>query len=166
VHDLRPPVQRVPGTAVFLNADPRTAPLALRANVEHNGVLHECVVTLSVQTARVPHVTDDARLAASDLGDAHDGVTRLIARFGYQDHPDVPAAVRLAAARGLLERDVDPARITYFVSQVTVVRGDDRAMNALRERLYVALARNSVGTAEHFRLDSERTVIMGAEIAL
>ena len=166
VRDLRPPLQRVPGTAVFLNADPRTTPLALRANVEHNRVLHECVVTLSVQTERVPHVADDARLTANDLGDEQDGVTRLIARFGYQDHPDVPAAVRLAAARGFLERDVDPARISYFVSKVTVVRGDDRAMNALRERLYLALARNAVGTAEHFRLDSERTVIMSAEIAL
>jgi hypothetical protein len=35
------PAQRVPGTAVFLNANPKTTPLALRANVEHNHVLHE-----------------------------------------------------------------------------------------------------------------------------
>ena len=32
---------RVPGTAVFLNANPETTPLALRANVEHNHVLHD-----------------------------------------------------------------------------------------------------------------------------
>jgi KUP system potassium uptake protein len=34
------PVVRVPGTAVFLNSNPKTTPLALRANVEHNHVLH------------------------------------------------------------------------------------------------------------------------------
>jgi KUP system potassium uptake protein len=166
VRDLQPPVQHVPGTAVFLNADPRTTPLALRANVEHNHVLHEAVITLSVQTQRVPHVPDDDRLAANDLGDPSDGVTRLIVRFGYQDHPDVPAAMRLAAAHGFLERDVDPARISYFVSNVVVVRSDDRAMNPLRERLYLAMARNAVGATEHFRLESERTVVMSAEIAL
>ncbi|MFC1439718.1 KUP/HAK/KT family potassium transporter [Streptacidiphilus sp. N1-10] len=32
---------RVPGTAVFLNRDTRTTPLAMRANVEHNHVRHE-----------------------------------------------------------------------------------------------------------------------------
>ena len=32
IHGLRPPVQRVAGTAIFLNADPATTPLALRAN--------------------------------------------------------------------------------------------------------------------------------------
>ena len=31
-------VDRAPGTAVFLNANPETTPLALRANVEHNHV--------------------------------------------------------------------------------------------------------------------------------
>ncbi|GAB1644121.1 KUP/HAK/KT family potassium transporter [Krasilnikovia sp. MM14-A1259] len=42
LHDDRP--TRVPGTAIFLNRGKQTAPLALRANVEHNRVLHEHVV--------------------------------------------------------------------------------------------------------------------------
>ena len=41
---------RVPGTAVFLNRGKQTAPLALRANVEHNHVLHRQIVILSVET--------------------------------------------------------------------------------------------------------------------
>lgn len=47
-------VVRVPGTAVFLNANPKTTPLALRANVEHNHVLHDNVVILSIQTSASP----------------------------------------------------------------------------------------------------------------
>ena len=43
VRDYEPPVARAPGTAIFLNANPETTPLALRANVEHNHVLHESV---------------------------------------------------------------------------------------------------------------------------
>ena len=34
-----PPLVRIPGTAVFLNRGKDTAPLAMRANVEHNHVL-------------------------------------------------------------------------------------------------------------------------------
>jgi len=57
-------VVRVPGTAVFLNANPKTTPLALRANVEHNHVLHDNVVILSIQTSASPHIADSDRLAS------------------------------------------------------------------------------------------------------
>ena len=40
LRDVEPPVYRSPGTAVFLNADTETTPLAMRANVEHNHALH------------------------------------------------------------------------------------------------------------------------------
>ena len=41
LHELRLFVQRVPGTAVFLNRCRTTTPLAMRSNVEHNHVLHQ-----------------------------------------------------------------------------------------------------------------------------
>ena len=44
------PIRRVPGTAVFLNPGDETTPLALRAEVEHNHVLHEKVLIVSVDT--------------------------------------------------------------------------------------------------------------------
>ena len=54
LHDLQPPLLRVPGTAVFLNRGKETAPLAMRANVERNHVLHEHVVIVSIETQTVP----------------------------------------------------------------------------------------------------------------
>ena len=56
LHAMKPPLHRVPGTAVFLNRGKATAPLALRANVEHNQVLHEHVLIISIETMPVPHV--------------------------------------------------------------------------------------------------------------
>jgi KUP system potassium uptake protein len=41
LHERRPPLLRVPGIAVFLNRGKETAPLAMRANVEHHKVLLE-----------------------------------------------------------------------------------------------------------------------------
>jgi KUP system potassium uptake protein len=58
----------VPGTAIFLNRGKATAPLALQANVEHNEILHQEVVILSIETMPAPHVSDAERLQIDDLG--------------------------------------------------------------------------------------------------
>ena len=100
----------MPGTAVFPHPTKETAPLALRANVEFNHVLHERVVIVSVQSENVPHVPPSERLTVDDLGDADDGVVHLAVRFGFQDDQDIPEVLR--QARGLapeLDCDVDDA---------------------------------------------------------
>ena len=106
LHERRPPLHRVPGTAVFLNRGKVSTPLAMRANVEHNRILHEHVVILSVETLPVPHVPDADRLVLDDLGYSDDGITHITARFGYMDEPDVPACPR-PCPRG---RSGEPAR--------------------------------------------------------
>ena len=166
VRALEPPVARVPGTAVFLNANPQTTPLALRANVERNHVLHESVVMMSVETERVAHVGPRDRLASDDLGDVHDGLARLSARFGFHDEPDVPAALRLAIGQGLLERELDPDDVSYFLSSVTIVRTDAPGMSAWRKRLYLVIADNAASPVDHFRLPVDRTTSMGEQIEL
>jgi hypothetical protein len=65
--------RRVPGTAVFLNRGKETTPLALRANIEYNQVLHEQVVILSIVTEPVPPVPVDERTVVDHLGHADDG---------------------------------------------------------------------------------------------
>ena len=48
-------------TAIFLNRG-QTAPLALRANVEHNHVRHAQIAVVSVETQSVPRVLEDERV--------------------------------------------------------------------------------------------------------
>jgi K+ transporter len=56
VRAMDAPVFRAPGTAVCLTGGKESTPLALRENVDHNHVVHQCVVIVSVETRRVPHV--------------------------------------------------------------------------------------------------------------
>ncbi len=77
-------VQRVPGTAVFLNANPHTTPLALRANVEHNHVLHKRVIIVTIENERVPHISSGDRLLADHLGNPGDGIAGLTARLAFR----------------------------------------------------------------------------------
>jgi len=165
VRAVDPPVYRVPGTAVCLTAGKHTTPLALRENVDYNHVLHESVVIVSVQTSRVPHVHRSERVVVDELGYEDDGILHLTIHYGFQDDHDVPAALRQAVAHGL-EVDVDVDNATYFISHITLVRGDDPGMSRWRKTLFLALSRTSASPVEYFGLPERRIVTMGAYIEL
>src|SRR3569623_2122033 len=61
IRDPDQPISRSPRTGIFLDANPDTTPLALRANVEHNCVLHHSVVIVTVVTLNVPYVDEEDR---------------------------------------------------------------------------------------------------------
>ena len=84
------PPARVPGTAVFMTAQPKGTPAALAHNLRHNKVLHEHVVILMVTTQPVPHVPETERYKVRELGD---GVFELTLCYGFMEDPDVPAAL-------------------------------------------------------------------------
>ncbi|WP_260724080.1 potassium transporter Kup [Dactylosporangium roseum] len=154
---------RVPGTAVFLNRGKETAPLAMRANVDHNHVRHEHVLILSLQTQPVPRVPPAERITVDDLGHAHDGIVHVMVSFGYMDTPDVPAALRLldpATTEGVVDLD----QASYFLSKIDLRCGDQPTMAGWRKRLFIATSYITADAAEHFRLPRDRTVIMGSHI--
>lgn len=164
LHALDPPLQRVSGTAVFLNPSKETTPLALRANVEHNHVLHERVVIVTVQSETVPRVQPGDRVRIDDLGFNDDNIAHVTARFGFQEEPNVPQALRLANENGL-ECDIDVEGPTYFLSRATIRVTDAPGMRRLRKRLF-ALSHNAANPIEYFGLPPERTITMGSQIPL
>jgi KUP system potassium uptake protein len=163
LHDRRPPLARTPGTAVFLNRGKVTAPLAMRANVDHNHVLHDHVVVLSVETMPIPVVADEDRIRVDDLGYLDDGIVHVNVRTGYMETPDVPAALRLARQVSP-ELDVEPEDTTYFVSTIELRVGDDPGMARWRKHLFVATSSISADAADYFGLPPDRTIIMGSQI--
>ncbi len=67
----------------------------MRANVEHNHVLAEHVVIMTMTTEPVPRIPDSERITVDDLGDPDDGIVHAVARFGYMERANVPTALRL-----------------------------------------------------------------------
>jgi KUP system potassium uptake protein len=165
LHAMKPPLHRVPGTAVFLNRGKATAPLAMRANVEHNEILHEHVLILSIETMPAPHIPEAERLQIDDLGYTDDNITYVAARFGYMDKTDVPRLLSLTREAGL-ESPLDDDRLSYFVSRIELVPGQAPGMSRWRKRLFIATSRITADAADSFRLPRERTVIMGSRIEL
>jgi KUP system potassium uptake protein len=164
IRALEPPVYRAAGTAVFLTDSPDTTPLAARANLEHNHVVHDTVVIVSVEMTQSPHVASADRLVVDDLGYRDDGITRITARFGFRDQPDVPRALLQATRQ--VERTLEVDRASYFLSRITIVPTNSPVMRQWRKRLFVALARNEADPSRYFRLPEDRTVTMGSLIEL
>jgi KUP system potassium uptake protein len=164
--DQKPPLVRVPGVAVFLNPTKDTTPLALRAEVEHTHTLHDKVLIVSIETVSIPHVDEEDRFAVERLGPGLFKVTHVTIRLGYGDKVDVPESLRLCRKHGLLERALDLEHASYFVSRITITPTSAPPWKTWRKKLFIAMARNAASPIDHFRLPSERTVIMGSQIAL
>jgi KUP system potassium uptake protein len=153
----------LPGTAIFLNRGKATAPLALRANVEHNEILHEHVLILSIETKPAPHVPIAERITVEDLGYVDDKIVYVTACFGYMDPQNVPALLPLIQELDV-NRPIDDAHLSYFLSHIELARGHAPGMSRWRKRLFVATSRITADAAEYFQLPRDRTVIMGSRI--
>ncbi len=165
VREMDPPPYRAPGTAICLSAGKHTTPLALRDNLRYNRVLHEHVVIVSVGTGTVPHVDPSEQIVVDDLDYTGDDILYVTIQYGFQDKVDVPIALGRAAEQGMLgDLDVDAA--IYFVSEITLVRGDDPGLRPWRKRLFLQLARTSNSPVGSYRLPEHRIVTMGSYIEL
>ncbi len=162
----QPPVVRVPGVGVFLNPNPETTPLALRAEVEFTHSLHERVVVVSIDNIGIPHVDPFDCLAVRQLGRGLFKILHVTIRMGYRDKLSVPDALVLARKQGLLERNLDLEHAAYFVSRISITSSSTRPLRAVREKLFITMARNAASPIEHFGLPPDRTVIMGSQVAL
>jgi KUP system potassium uptake protein len=154
---------RVPGTAVFLNRSSNTAPLALRANVEHNHVLPEQVVIVTIEVLPIPRASDAERVEVDSLGHADDGIIHVTARFGYMETPDVRHALR-ALEPTKTEGSISIDDASYFLSKIQLIKGEARTMPAWRTNLFIATSHLSADAAESFCLPQDRTLIMGSRI--
>ena len=154
------PPARVPGTAVFMTAQPKGTPPALAHNLRYNKVLHKHVVTLMVTTQPVPHVPPNKQATVRPLGQ---GVFEVIVRYGFMEDPNVPEALVRACEQGLI---LDEEDITYFLGRETLIVSKNPGMAMWRERLFAIMTRNAVRATTFFRLPPERVVELGVQVEL
>jgi KUP system potassium uptake protein len=155
-----PPV-RVPGMAVFLTASQEGVPHALLHNLNHNKVLHERVVLLTVRSEDIPHVPDAQRVVLESLGD---DFYRLTVHYGFKDEPDLPAALALAAAQYGMEFNM--LETSFFLSRQTLVPTPSPGMALWREKLFAAMSRNAASATVFFKIPTNRVVELGTRIEL
>ncbi len=166
LRDQEPPIVRLPGTAIFLNPNKATTPLALRAQVERLHGLQEKIVIVSLDQVGIPHVEKSDRFFAERLGQGLFKIVYITVRVGYRDRSNLPEALALARKRGLLDRNLDLEHASYFVSRMTIVQTDAAGMSRWRKKLFIGMARNATSPIDAFGLPSHRTVMTGSQVAI
>src|SRR5882672_2266567 len=151
---------RVPGVAVFLTNDTSGVPRTLARNLEHNGVLHEKTIILSIQTQPVPRIERGSRYTVTDLGN---GLWRVVGRIGFMEQPQVPRLLRDAERCGLPFKTHDA---TFFLGRDDIVAGGRRGLAMWRKYLFLYLARNSEFAGAHFGIPPERIVEIGGQVQI
>jgi len=148
---------RVEGCAVFLTANRGTAPIGLRRNLQHNKVIHETVIILTLETKTVPYVDPTKALTVESL--SH-GFYRVVSSVGYMQAARVPRIIE-----SLKERIAfDPEDVTYFISGEHLVLGKKGRMSIWRRRLFAALSRNAVPASDYFDLPPEKVIAIGIQV--
>jgi KUP system potassium uptake protein len=132
----------------------------LLINLDHNKVLHDRVLLLSIDTSDAPSVPPEQQAEVTPVGP---GMWQVQLTFGFIDEPNVPRAL---ARLTIDDRAIDPDQVTYFLGRETVVSTPARSMNPLREQLFVMQSRTSASAARFFHLPARRVFEVGTTIEI
>lgn len=154
------PPERVPGTAVFMDSNPEGTPHALLHNLEHNKVLHERVVLLTLITRDTPYVKEENRIEIREMG-KH--IYRVLVGVGFSEDPNVPRLLSKCEIEG---EGFDMEDTTFFLGRETMLATQKPGMAIWREKLFARMSRNAQRAASYFQIPSDRVVEIGTQIEL
>ena len=166
VHDFLTMIQKDPphvvdGTAVYLASEAGGMPRALLNNVRFNRVLHERNLLLTFVRPEVPYVAPEERIEVQTLAPT---LSRVIARYGFMETPNVVATLRAAEEKGIA---YEPEETVYFVGRENPVFAEGGGgMPLWRKRLFALMGRNSQLAAIHFGVPSHRLLEVSSQVRL
>ncbi|HXZ94207.1 MAG TPA: KUP/HAK/KT family potassium transporter, partial [Burkholderiales bacterium] len=154
-------IPRVPGTAVYLSADPEAVPAVMLHNLKHNKVLHERIVFLTISDAERPRIPETERTELRVLERGR--IYQATLRYGFMEEPDVPEGLRLLRRHGLA---IDPMEATFFLGKTSIAPATRRGPFTWRRTLFRWMQRNAPPASEYFKLLPERVVELGTRISV
>jgi KUP system potassium uptake protein len=152
------PPHRVPGTAMFLTADPSYAPTSLLHNLKHNRVLHERNIILTIKTEDTPRVARHERISVDTVSDTF---IRVIARYGFMETPSVPKILEQCRRKDL---NIEISQTSFFLSRRSLKPTVKSEMPRWQEALFIMLANTAEDATAYFRIPSDRVVEVGTQV--
>ncbi len=149
---------RVPGTAIFLSATPKGIPIALTKNNEHNHILHERIIVMTMTTLEVPQVPKKDRVQVDEVVP---GFFRVIAQYGFMESPNVPELLKNCEELGLI---VNLEQTTFFLGRETLIASNRTEMPRWQEKIFAFMAQNAQRATDYFKIPSDRAIEIGTVV--
>jgi KUP system potassium uptake protein len=161
-----PPVT-VKGTAIYLTRSLHGVPQVFLHNLEHNHVLHEKIIVLTIVTKNEPYVDEAHRVKVRSYGE-NGQYYRVKFYFGFQQQQDVRRALELCTHE-LQEQyglHVDLKKASFFVGREIVTFKSRSEMPVWRRAIARFLFQNSSSAIKFFSIPVERVIEIGVRVEL
>ncbi|MFT6945503.1 MAG: KUP system potassium uptake protein, partial [Yoonia sp.] len=146
--------------AIFLTSDATATPPALLHNLKHNGVLHEHIIILTVETRDVPRIHESDRAAIKRLSDRFETVNL---RFGFMETPNINRALGLCRKQGL---QFEGMKTSFFLGRRKLVAKAEVGMPMWQDHLYIFMSRLAADPSDFYHLPRDRVVELGSQMAI
>ena len=157
---LFPPLARIPGTAVYTTARNLNTPHALQINFEHNQVLHERIVLLTISIADIPSIHDQERI---EIDRMDQGFFRVTAHYGFMETPNVPQILDLCKLKNL---NIEQQNASFFIGRETLIPSNKPDLNPVQEKIFLFMFRNASSPIQFFKVPPERVVELGVQFEI
>ncbi len=153
---------KVGGTAIYLTRSLHGVPQVLLHNLEHNHVLHERIMVLTIVTTNEPYVDEEHRVKIRAFGKDHN-FYRVKLYYGFKQDADVRRALQLCAEQGI---DFDVKTASFFIGSEQLSFRNRSPMPRWRRPLFKFLFQNSSSAIEFFKIPVDRVMELGIRIEL
>lgn len=161
------PPATVPGTAIYLTRNFHGVPQVFMHNFEHNHVLHEHIIVLTIVTKDEPYVDEGHRVKIRGYGKNRQ-FYRIKLFFGFQQPQDVRRALELCSEAlkeqcGLI---IEPKKVSFFVGREFITFRNRSPMPRWLRPLARFLFQNSSSAIEFFKIPADRVIELGMRVEL
>ena len=150
------------GSAVYLAKSLHGVPQVFLHNFEHNHVLHEQIIVLTIVTKDEPYVDMAHRIKIRAFGENHN-FFRVKLYYGFQQSPDVRQALEQCVKEGL---SIDFKKTSFFIGSEKLFFRKKSPMAKWRRPLFRFLFHNASSAIEFFKIPVERVIELGIRIEL
>jgi len=154
-------IARSPGIGVYMTMNQHLTPMPLARTVALIHTVPEKMVLLTIQMVSAPYVATDKRLKVDDTHKEL-GLYRMIAHYGYMEHPTLAEISELSKKTVVYLPLYD---CTFYLGRETILPSKDTpVMQAWRRGLFIFLSRNAWNAITFFDIPSSRVVEIGTHL--
>ena len=154
------PPKRVQGTAIFLTGSTEGVPPALLYQLEHNKVLHDKVVFLTIITENIPRVPSADKIEIKGLGQ---NFFRAIAHHGFME-PIIMASIFQRLKSAGLEMTMEET--SFFLARENIMPVKEYRMPLWRAKIFDFMARNAMPITSFLKIPPDRVIELGIFVEL